>query len=409
MNCKHCNNELSVDAKFCNKCGKPIKIEKKEKIEIKGIRGRLSFFLFGLFVSTIINLIVGISAISGMIETTGLPKSWIYSLAFLDVLYFGGLIAFTIYTILAFLKLKENAVSLGKMYLILIFFSNLISVIFSAFTGEPIATETSYLDSSQIVVRSLVYSVIWFLYLIISKRVNNTFPKENRKTKTFDKLFFSAIIAIPIVIYSLGFIGSSIQQESTGQQSTEMNSTLSTENLIKETVKAIKIEMVLPNQLDETTQLVDITAQPSAIRYHYIFTNVDTKSLSNSYLKESLSPNVCQDSDAKKLLNQGIDMEYSYIVEDATEKYFISFNKADCQPQTAVQPKAPEQICNKEENCCTINEDCKYIWYTGGCNTSEYVAKMQKEAQEKGALIGEAPRRENVTCTCENNKCVTHY
>lgn len=330
MNCKHCNNELPVDAKVCNKCGKPIAIEKKEKIEIKGIEGWLSFFLFSLFVSIIINFIAGISDISGIFETAGLTNSWLYSLVFLDILYFGGLIAFTIYTILAFSKLKENAVSLGKMYLILIFSTNLISVIFSALTGEPIATETSYLDSSQIVVRSLVYSVIWFLYLSLSKRVSNTFPKESRKTNTFDKLFFFAIIAIPIVIYSLVFIGSSMPEDSTAQQSTEINSTLSTEDLIKEMVKAIKTEMVLPNQLDEVTKLVDITAQPSAIRYHYMLTDVDTESLSNSYLKEFLGASVCQNSDTKKLFDQGINIEYSYIVEGVTEKYFITFNKANC-------------------------------------------------------------------------------
>lgn len=329
MNCKHCDNKLANDAKFCNKCGKPIEVEKKEKIEIKGIGGWLSFFLFGLFVSIIINLIAGISDISGILETAGLTKTWIYSLAFLDVLYFGGLIAFTIYTIRAFSKLKENAVSLGKMYLIMIFSTNLISVIFSLFTGEPIATETSYLDSSQMVVRSLVFSVIWFLYLTFSKRVNNTFPKENRKTKTFDKMFFFAIIAIPIVIYSLGFIGSAMPEDSTGQQSIEANSTLSTGDLIKETVKEIKAEMVLPNQLDEVTKLVDITAQPSAIRYHYELSGVDTSKLSNNYLKNYLSSSICENADTKNLLNQNINMEYSYVV-DSGERYFVSFTKADC-------------------------------------------------------------------------------
>lgn len=55
-----------------------------------------------------------------------------------------------------------------------------------------------------------------------------------------------------------------------------------------------------------------------------------------------------------------------------------------------------------------VNEDCKYIWYAGGCNTSEYITKVQKDAQENGMHIGEAPPRENVTCTCETNKCLTH-
>jgi hypothetical protein len=83
-------------------------------------------------------------------------------------------------------------------------------------------------------------------------------------------------------------------------------------------------------------------------------------------------------------------------------------NRQITQQQPTVQPKALEQICNKEENCCTLNEDCKYIWFTGGCNTSEYITKVQKKAQAEGTSYRDAPRRENVTCTCENNKCVTH-
>jgi hypothetical protein len=64
--------------------------------------------------------------------------------------------------------------------------------------------------------------------------------------------------------------------------------------------------------------------------------------------------------------------------------------------------------CNKEENCCIKNEDCGYAWFTGRCNTPEYVSKRMRVAEEKGLHLGEAPPRENVTCTCENNKCVTH-
>ena len=45
-------------------------------------------------------------------------------------------------------KLKPNAISLGKMYLILIFLSNLIGVIFSGVIGEPLASETSFLTCS---------------------------------------------------------------------------------------------------------------------------------------------------------------------------------------------------------------------------------------------------------------------
>jgi hypothetical protein len=64
--------------------------------------------------------------------------------------------------------------------------------------------------------------------------------------------------------------------------------------------------------------------------------------------------------------------------------------------------------CDKEDNCCVTNEDCQYVWFTGACNTPEYITKIQKEAEAVGRRNGEAPPRENVTCTCELNKCVTH-
>jgi hypothetical protein len=60
------------------------------------------------------------------------------------------------------------------------------------------------------------------------------------------------------------------------------------------------------------------------------------------------------------------------------------------------------------DNVCKENTDCEYIWYTGGCYTPEYVAKKYKEAEEKGMNIGEAPPRDNVICTCESSKCITH-
>jgi uncharacterized protein YceK len=82
-------------------------------------------------------------------------------------------------------------------------------------------------------------------------------------------------------------------------------------------------------------------------------------------------------------------------------------NDVRCKCQCC-KPESAAIQCNKEENCCTTDKDCEYAWFTGSCNTPEYVAKRQKEAQEQGMHYGEAPPRENVTCTCENSKCITH-
>jgi hypothetical protein len=81
-----------------------------------------------------------------------------------------------------------------------------------------------------------------------------------------------------------------------------------------------------------------------------------------------------------------------------------------CTQKIPNTPNTPEVVvsCDKEENCCTRNEDCEYIWFTGKCNTPEYIAKKQKEAAVLGISLGEAPKRDNVACTCEQSQCVTH-
>lgn len=84
------------------------------------------------------------------------------------------------------------------------------------------------------------------------------------------------------------------------------------------------------------------------------------------------------------------------------EKSLITQNK----PEITADQNVPS--CDKAANCCETSEDCGYVWFAGGCFTPEYIAKEQKEDEEKGLNRGEAPPRDNVTCTCENSKCTTH-
>jgi hypothetical protein len=100
------------------------------------------------------------------------------------------------------------------------------------------------------------------------------------------------------------------------------------------------------------------------------------------------------------------------------EPVFCTMDAMLCPDGTYVGRTGPScvfvcpEIINVEKdlinNFCKVDDDCQYIWYTGGCNTPEYVAQKQKETKEKGMSMEEAPERENVTCTCNNNKCVTH-
>jgi len=69
-------------------------------------------------------------------------------------------------------------------------------------------------------------------------------------------------------------------------------------------------------------------------------------------------------------------------------------------------PTTETSVCVKENNCCDKDDDCEYFWYTGGCQTPEYVGKVNEENAKKGLRPGEAPPFDGkVNCTCESKKC----
>ena len=103
------------------------------------------------------------------------------------------------------------------------------------------------------------------------------------------------------------------------------------EELIQQTVKEFKEEVELPSQIDELTMLTDVTAQENAIRYQYtVSSQTDTSVLSNDVIKDSLVENICKNNDIVDLLRKGVDLEYSYKVENSEQTYFVTFKYADC-------------------------------------------------------------------------------
>lgn len=147
-----------------------------------------------------------------------------------------------------------------------------------------------------------------------------------------------------IVLSSIGLFATIVNASigaymgATGQHSV-VNKLINNENqngtskieLINQAVREVKTQISLPYQLDQVTKMVDVTAEPNAIRYHYILSGIDTSKITNNLLKNSLIQNLCSNKDTKGLLNQDINMEYSYSVENSTQKYFVSFTKTDCK------------------------------------------------------------------------------
>lgn len=170
---------------------------KKTKIKSKSITGRLSFFIFNLFLWAIYFFILWIN---GITEIFNNPEIWInfkYISSFLVFIYFGWLTFFSIYTVISFSKLRNNAIWLGKMILILWFFMDLISYIFFKLVWIWISA------ISLIFSWSIVFA--WFSYLTKSKQVNFLFPENDRKLKKFDYILFFILILIHIIQYSLLF------------------------------------------------------------------------------------------------------------------------------------------------------------------------------------------------------------
>lgn len=156
-------------------------------------------------------------------------------------------------------------------------------------------------------------------------------PAPVSAKKIGKKSTLTSVVAVIVFILAIG-VGRYLTQgafTSSTNPSTQ-NSTYSTSELANEAVRQVKASTTFPNKLDEATTWIDITAEGSAIRYHYVLSGIDTSSLSNTYLKNYLGPSICQNKDTRSLLDRGVGMEYSYAVENSTQSYFVSFAKADC-------------------------------------------------------------------------------
>src|SRR5581483_6616966 len=124
-------------------------------------------------------------------------------------------------------------------------------------------------------------------------------PNKSENNNSLSKIIGSgvfilvAIIVASIVRTGISQISGSLSPNNTGSKS----------QLISEAVKELKAEMILPQQLDDITKLIDVTAEPNAIRYHYILSDVDTTSFTTSDLKTNLISNVCHNDQTKKTID----------------------------------------------------------------------------------------------------------
>ncbi len=157
----------------------------------QSIKGWLTFFLFSIGLGGIINAIFPIATYN-VAEYSGS-----HFLALTDVVLGIMMLLLASYAIYSFVKRKPNAVFLGKMYVIIVFATNFLSLLGGEFE------ETGFGSITQ-VIRGLIWGVIWFLYLTFSKQVKEIIPKFYRKILNRDYYIIAAFVFIPLLFMGLG-------------------------------------------------------------------------------------------------------------------------------------------------------------------------------------------------------------
>ena len=153
------------------------------------IHGWLSFFFFVIAVGGLISAIYPIATFNAA-DYAG--NIW---LGAIDILLGIGMLAIACYTIYAFTQRKPNAVFYGRLYVVLVFVTNIISLI-----GNPDAG----LGGVKQTFRGIIWGIIWFLYLLYSEQVQEVIPKSFRKVSKFDWGVLAAIIVIPFLCFAIG-------------------------------------------------------------------------------------------------------------------------------------------------------------------------------------------------------------
>ncbi|MCR5645226.1 MAG: DUF2569 family protein [Bacteroidales bacterium] len=157
------------------------------------IHGWLTFFLISIILGGIISAVYPLATLD-LSEYDG-----DVILAFADVIMGILIFALAILTVVSFSNRKPDAVFLAKTYIIVVFAMNLLSLAIGDFD------DTGF-DTMPRVIRSLIWSVIWFCYLCFSKQVQEVIPKEYRKKSKFDYWVIGILIFVPFFSYVYAFV-----------------------------------------------------------------------------------------------------------------------------------------------------------------------------------------------------------
>jgi hypothetical protein len=168
---------------------------------------------------------------------------------------------------------------------------------------------------------SNIFAVIAFVAIIVN-------AWQYRKSGSKSKEWFGWRWVAFLIIISLVGLGTMILSSAlkSAEEKVLHNPDLKAE-YINNMVIATKVELTLPKKIDDSTTLINITAEKNAVRYHYLLSGTDVSNL----FKDSLVSGVCQNGSARSLFDKEINVEFSYTTQGSTQSHLIQFTKSDCQ------------------------------------------------------------------------------
>lgn len=358
MFCSKCGKQIEKDVKFCGHCGQPIhesvqnteiKSTKNNKINIEKIKKDLrntgnSVWAIG-WTTLCINFVIYILSIFYKnfadfgLSAPSLSGTFVMMVASIVFIILGARIKkledvniklylqiLLVLSLVIFILLLATGGKIGILLVLILIYlgSSLISVNKALKNSDFLSTLISpkyKIDKKGWIIYSasaLVLASIFFGIDILNNKKNevsvqnNTINTENANVEV-NNAPSPAIANI----------------ESSSTVNVQASTVTSKTDEINKLVSDAMATSAFPQQIDEITSLVSITAEPSAIRYNYVISD-SSSGFDTMTLKKNIASGVCQKPNLTNLLKKGIDMQYSYTFKDSQSHSLIIITKDDC-------------------------------------------------------------------------------
>lgn len=226
------------------------------------IGGFLAFYLVIIGIGAVVSLLANLASFN---YSDDYANNW--ALASTDIITWILYSGLSIYVIIAFHKRLPNAVSLARTQLIILVITNIITLI-----GGSTDTTSSFTSPSRLF-GSILWAVIFFIYLSSSERVSNLIPPENRHFFKADKVCIFGTLGLILLLFIYGVIDVA-----------GINPLVSKKARLDKEIEAIKAE--LPIEIGDYLLFTDIGIENEALVLTYKYPSISTSNFDYTKKKE---------------------------------------------------------------------------------------------------------------------------